>query len=196
MCNPTLNGLVSTAYGLECMIGTQLAIIGDARLGPRADQQTIAETLLGISGEDSQTIQRKYKTPWTGRLNTRFLILSNEVPALADASGALASRLIALETHESFYGREDLGVEQRVSAELHGILHWAIKGLERLRARGYFIQAQSGVDLMDELTRASSPMSQFLEDECELAVTHHIECGKGAASRVVKVQLRPDPLAK
>ena len=34
--------------------------------------------------------------PWTGRLPTRFLILSNELFRLADASGALASRFILL----------------------------------------------------------------------------------------------------
>ena len=38
------------------------------------------ERLLSISGEDTLTIDRKYRDPWTGRLPTRFMILTNELP--------------------------------------------------------------------------------------------------------------------
>lgn len=177
VASPTLSGLVSTAYSCECLINTQLAVIGDARISPKVDQMAISEILLGVSGEDSLTIQRKYRPAWTGRLNTRFLILTNEVPALSDASGALASRLIALETQQSFYGREDLGLEHRLLGELQEILHWSLAGLDRLRARGYFTQPDSGLDLKDELQRSSSPISQFIEDKCDLAPGYQIECG-------------------
>ena len=59
------------------------------------------ERLLSISGEDSITVDRKYRAPWTGRLPTRFLILTNELPRFADSSGALASRFVLLDPHES-----------------------------------------------------------------------------------------------
>lgn len=177
VASPTLSGLVSTPYSLECLINRQLTIIGDARMSGKVDHIAISEAILGITGEDSVTIQRKYKDPWTGRLNTRFVVMTNEIPALTDASGALASRLIVLETQESFLGREDLGLEQRLGAELHGILHWALAGLDRLRARGYFLQPESGRDVHEELKRSSSPVSQFMEDECEVGPTFQIECG-------------------
>lgn len=177
VASPTLSGLVATAYSCECLINRQLAIIGDARLSAKADQTAISEVLLGVSGEDSMTIARKYKQAWTGRLNTRFMILTNEVPALSDASGALASRLIAIETTQSFFGREDLGLEKRLLTEIQPILHWALAGLDRLRARGYFLQPESGLDLKDELQRSSSPISQFVEDECDVGPDHWIECG-------------------
>jgi len=60
------------------------------RIGNKTDHAAIAENLLRISGGDTVTIDRKYKAAWTGRLPTRFLILSNELPHLADASTALA----------------------------------------------------------------------------------------------------------
>ena len=44
-----------------------LAIISDARLGGRADQHAIAERLLSITGEDTITVDRKYRAAWTGR---------------------------------------------------------------------------------------------------------------------------------
>jgi putative DNA primase/helicase len=43
-----------------------------------------------LSGEDMLTIDRKYKEPWTGKLPSRILIISNELPQLGDASGAIA----------------------------------------------------------------------------------------------------------
>ena len=55
------------------------------------------ERLLSISGEDTLTIDRKYRDPWTGRLPTRFMILTNELPRFTDSSGALASRFVDLD---------------------------------------------------------------------------------------------------
>ena len=78
---PTLAAL-SSNFGLAPLIGKQLAIIADARIGARSNQQIIAERLLSISGEDSLTIDRKYLSAWTGRLPVRFLIASNELPHL------------------------------------------------------------------------------------------------------------------
>src|SRR5262249_30445448 len=115
VCAPTLASLERN-FGLAPLIGKQLAIISDARLGSRADQQVIAERLLSISGEDSLTIDRKFLPSWTGQLATRFMILTNELPRIADASGALASRFVVLTLKRSFYGVEDLRLTDRLLA--------------------------------------------------------------------------------
>ena len=99
--SPTLASL-GTNFGPAVLIGTPLAIIGDAPLGTRTDQALVAERLLSISGEDAQTIDRKFLPAWTGRLDTRFFVITNELPRLTDASGALASRFIVLTLTRSF----------------------------------------------------------------------------------------------
>ena len=101
---PTLAGL-GTNFGLWSLIGKQLAIIGDARLSGRSDQAVVTEPLLSLTGEDAITVDRKNLQPITLRLLARLMILTNELPKLADASGALASRFIVLMLRESFYGR-------------------------------------------------------------------------------------------
>ena len=83
---PTLASL-ATQFGLAPLIGKSVAVISDARLGSRTDQAVITERLLSISGEDSQTVDRKYRPTITGKLNTRFLLASNELPRLNDTSG-------------------------------------------------------------------------------------------------------------
>jgi putative DNA primase/helicase len=40
------------------------------------------------------TVDRKYREPWSGRLPTRIVVLTNELPSLHDSSGAIASRFL------------------------------------------------------------------------------------------------------
>jgi putative DNA primase/helicase len=167
VAGPTLASLGQN-FGLAPLIGKRVAIISDARLGGRADQQAIAERLLAISGEDALTIDRKYRPAWTGRLPTRFLVLSNELPRLADASGALASRFIVLVMTRSFYGQEDHGLETTLAAELPGILNWAIAGWRRLQDRGHFVQPSASAEAVQEFEDLGSPIGAFLRERCVL----------------------------
>ncbi len=167
ICAPTLAGL-GTNFGLMPLIGKQLAIISDARLGGRADQQAITERLLSISGEDALTVDRKNRQHWTGRLGVRFLILTNELPRLTDASGALVSRFILLKLSESFYGREDLGLTDRLLRELPSILNWAIEGWRRLHDRGHFKQPKSALGALQDLEDLASPIAAFVRECCDV----------------------------
>jgi putative DNA primase/helicase len=170
---PTLAGL-TTNFGLQDLIGKTLAIVSDARLGPKANVQALAERLLSVSGEDSITIDRKYKDPWTGRLEVRFMLLTNELPRFTDASGALAKRFIVLVLSKTFYGKEDPGLLARLLPELPGIMNWALEGLDRLRARHRFSEPGSAREAIRELEDLSSPMSAFLRDRCVVGRDMHV----------------------
>lgn len=175
-CNPTL-GSLGTEFGLSPLLGKSLAIISDARLGGRSDMAIITERLLAISGEDGQDINRKFLPIAEGvKLPTRFLILSNELPRIADPSGALASRFIALRFRESFLGREDTQLEDKLTAELPSILWWAIDGWRRLRARGRFLQPASSKADVDELGDLSSPVRAFVRDRCKVDAQSKVNC--------------------
>ena len=164
-CAPTLSGLASH-FGLWSLLGKQLAVISDARLSGRVDQAIITERLLTISGEDSIEVERKNLSSVTVRLPTRIMICTNEIPKLADSSGALPSRFIPLPLEQSFLGREDHDLEGRLMGEMPGILNWAIEGWHRLRARGRFQQPVVGQAVMDEMRDLSSPVSVFLRECC------------------------------
>jgi putative DNA primase/helicase len=170
---PALAGL-GMNFGLAPLIGKQVAIISDARLGGRADQHAIAERLLSITGEDTITIDRKYLSAWTGQLTVRFLVISNELPRLSDASGALVSRFIVLVLVNSFYGREDHTLTDRLLTELPGILNWAIAGWHRLVERGYFLQPPSALDAVQQLEDLGSPIGAFLRERCVIGAGHSV----------------------
>ncbi len=163
-------------FGLESMIGKLVALVSDARIGGRADLAAIVENLLRISGEDTISVPRKFKPDWTGRLRARFVILSNELPALLDQSGALAGRFIVLRLVRSFYGSEDLGLTQRILGEMPSILLWALAGLDRLRDRGHFIQPASAVEMVKQLETLASPIKSFVAERCVVAPGASIEC--------------------
>jgi putative DNA primase/helicase len=170
---PTLASL-ETNFGLEPLIGKSVAIIGDARISAKADQLAIAERLLTVSGEDSITIDRKYMSTWTGRLPVRFLILSNELPGLIDASGAMASRFLLLRIKVSFLGKEDRALKGRLLRELPGILNWARAGYLRLNARGYFVPPTSAADAVEELEALGSPVKAFVTEKCTIGTGRRV----------------------
>ena len=172
---PTL-GALSTNFGLAPLIGKPLAIVSDARLSGRTDQVMIVERLLSISGEDIMTIDRKHREAWTGTLPTRFLLLTNELPRLTDASGAMSSRFVVLTMRTSFYGREDTGLFDRLRGEIPGILRWSLEGLARLRERGRFVQPGSSAAAIRELEDLGSPVAAFLRDVCEIGTGLEITC--------------------
>jgi putative DNA primase/helicase len=164
---PTLAGL-ATNFGLWPLLGKSVAIVSDARMGGRVDSSIVCERLLSISGEDALTVDRKNLQPVTGKLPTRLMIVSNELPRFADASGALAGRMLILRLEQSFYGREDQGLTDKLLVELPGILLWAIAGWARLQTRGHFVQPASGDELREQMQDITSPVGEFVRTCCQL----------------------------
>jgi len=165
VCGPTLASL-GTNFGLWPLLGKTVAVISDARLSGRTDQAVVVERLLSISGEDALTVDRKCLEPVTCKLSTRLVILSNELPRLTDTSGALVSRMVLLRLTQSFLGREDHALTDRLLAERPGILLWAIHGWRRLCDRGHFVQPASAVEMLGELDDLASPVGAFVRDCC------------------------------
>jgi putative DNA primase/helicase len=174
VASPTL-GSLSSHFGLSPLIDKRVAIISDARLGPKTNAHAVAERLLSISGEDRQTIDRKYRDPWSGWLGVRFLIMTNELPRIADASGALASRFVVLTLNKSFYGKEDKELTDKLLAELPGILNWSLRGLDRLSERGHFKMPQSSLEAIRQLEDLASPVTAFVRECCILETNRRVQ---------------------
>lgn len=172
VAGPTLASL-GTNFGLSPLLGRPLAIVSDARLG-NAPANTIVERLLSITGEDMLTVDRKYKEPWSGKLPTRFVMLSNELPRFRDASGAIANRLVIAQMIASFLGREDRDLDRRLRAELPAILLWALDGLDRLTRNGRFTVPGSSADAVTLMADLASPTSAFVRDRCTLGADDEV----------------------
>ena len=113
------------------------------------------------------TIDRKYRQPWTGKLPSRFLILSNELPRFGDASGAIGNRCVILQMTNSFLGQENTSLTSELITDLPGILNWSLEGLDRLTQQGRFTEPKSSIDAVLSLADLVSPVSAFVRDCCE-----------------------------
>ncbi|UCM89183.1 DNA primase family protein [Streptomyces marincola] len=164
LAGPTLAGL-GTNFGLSTLIGKPLAVIADARLSGN-DNTQVVERLLTISGEDTIDIDRKYREVWTGKLPTRLVILSNELPHFGDSSGVIANRFVLLNLRVSWLGREDPTLTDRLIAEMPGILNWALEGLARLQRAGRITEPASSRDAVTTMRDTASPTSAFVRERC------------------------------
>jgi len=173
ICSPSLRDLAKD-FGLATMIGKQAALVGDARLTSRIDQAEMTENLLSISGEDSVSVNRKNKSHWEGRLKVRFVICTNIVPMISDASGAIASRFVTLVMKHSFLGKENHRLQDGLFAEMPGILNWAIEGLRQLQVCGRIESPASARETMNELDELSSPVKAFVNERCRLGPSFRI----------------------
>jgi putative DNA primase/helicase len=169
--HPTMASL-STHFGLWPLIDKRLAIIPDARLG-RGSQRGI-EHLLSISGEDPLTIDRKNQEHWTGRLPTRLLIMSNELPRFPDASRALPSRFVILTLKHSFLHHEQLNLKDKLHLELAGIFNWALEGLKCLHKFRCFENPESSQEAMRQLEDLASPVAAFVRDRCVVGPKYRV----------------------
>jgi putative DNA primase/helicase len=163
---PTLSSL-GTNFGLSPLLGKPLAVISDARLGS-GPSHIVVERILSITGEDMLTVDRKYREPWTGRLPTRIVMVSNELPRFTDSSGAIATRMVIIQLNRSFLNREDRSLESRLMPDMPGILNWALAGLDRLIANGRFTVPESAQAASTMMMDLASPVSAFVRERCEV----------------------------
>lgn len=166
VAGPSLQQLAGE-FGLAPLLGKSLAVFGDARFSGR-DIPVVVEQLLRITGEDVIDVNRKNKDVQTGKLGARLMVLTNEVPALAESSGALASRFVGpLVLGRSWLGKEDLDLEERIEGELGGILAWALDGLDALNEARRFTVPTASRETVRVLEDMSSPVKSFMR-ECAL----------------------------
>ena len=164
-------GATLTSFGddafIESLQTKTVVFIGDAAKNiPRNIVDYVTERVKGISGADDQVFRRKYKNTLTAQLPSRITIAANHVPRLFDDSGALASRLMVIPCNVSFYGREDVGLYDKLATEIEGIAAWSLLGLQRLRQNGRFTMPAASIAEMEYIRESYSPLMVFVEEIC------------------------------
>jgi len=158
---------LATEFGPSALVNKAVAVVGEVELAANPQRAKIVEVLKSIIGEDSLSINTKYESKFPSlRLPTRFVIASNSVPRLLDASGALAHRFVFVPFEMSFVGREDIHLEEKLLAELPGIANWALAGLKRLRAAGgKFTLGDGHRKLASQYAADTSPIMAWVRSE-------------------------------
>jgi putative DNA primase/helicase len=162
--------VLGDTFGMAELINARVAVLPDIRLSSagwgRAD--AAMERMLAISGEDVMSVNRKNQKYWNGTLRVKFILMSNHLPAFEDDSGAFASRFILFELVQSWLGKEDVELDEKLRKERSGIFNLAVGALARLRADGVLRTPPSGEELAKNFTALTQAIKGFIEDECIL----------------------------
>jgi P4 family phage/plasmid primase-like protien len=160
----TLNDL-GGPFGLESMIDKRLMVIPDASDAEMSKRATALERIKSVSGNDALSVNRKNKPLLHNvRIPAKITVIANRHPKFLDDSGALANRELVFPFENSFVGKEDLTLRDRLMAELPGIANWAIAGLARLREQGKFTVSERGKVAQHQVKLSQSPALRFASD--------------------------------
>lgn len=156
---------LAQSFGLSPLVGKLVCMLPDARRPESADAMRGLEVLLQISGADAVQINRKFKDQIDGQILTaRITIASNDFIDVPDHNGALKRRLNVIQFPVTFRDNPDLGLKEKLQAEVEGIAIWALAGLKRLRDRGEFTRPPSSETALADWERDTNPMRSFVQD--------------------------------
>jgi putative DNA primase/helicase len=102
-------------------------------------------------------------------------------PRFGDASTAVVGRIVLLPLTESWLGREDHDLGQRLCGELPGILNLVLAGLERLTLHNRFTRLEGAEEAIVSMRDLASPTAAFVREKCmtgadqKTGATHEIE---------------------
>lgn len=116
------------------------------------------------TGEDPIQANRKYGQQFQFTNQALFAFSANELPTVSEASRAYAERMKPFEFPNSFAGREDKTLEDRLMAELPGILARWVDAYGRYLARGGY--RASDASTRERFEASSDRVVQFVQDMC------------------------------
>ena len=167
-CATSFQALANT-HGLSSLTGKLAATLGDARTPRRGEADAALQTILQISGGDPVTINPKYITSFDVYLTCRFTIAMNNLPGFSDPAKALVARSIILDFPNSYVGKEDFTLKERMKKEASEgkLINFALRGLKSLREQGKFTMPKSSAPLLQQLTEITAPVTAFAGECCE-----------------------------
>jgi P4 family phage/plasmid primase-like protien len=151
-------------FGLEPVLGKRLAIFNDAEKCSGDKGHIATERLKSITGNDSIPINRKGTSILTVRLPCKIVFVCNKIPPFMNDENAMTNRMIGFPFEKSFMGREDVHLEDKLKAELPGILNWALKGSRAIMTGARLVQSKAGAAMIEEIGASLDPVKCFIRD--------------------------------
>jgi len=159
---------LANTHGLYSLIGKLAATLGDARTPRKGEANATLQTILQITGGDCVTVNPKYTPIFDAYLACRFTIVMNELPGFSDSAKAFVARSIILNFPNSYIGREDFTLKDRLRKEAREgkLINFALQGLKDLREQGRFTMPESSKLLLQQLTEITAPVTAFVKECC------------------------------
>ena len=155
----------NSPHALEDVIGKTFLAISDQRSNDKISAEAL-ERLLGIIGQDTQSINPKNKPHYSARLDCKIMIVSNVMLDFEDDTGAALARFLFLATRKSYAGNEDPTLLKRILEQRNQVTWWFLRGLRRLLQNGRYTEPQN--DLRNQFQYHNAPVRSFVQERCQL----------------------------
>lgn len=120
-----------------------------------------------LTGQDLVPAERKYEQGFEFYNRAKLIFSANRLPRSMDQSDAFFVRWVIIDLPRPIPEEgidPDILEKLTTPAELSGLLNHALKGLERLQARGAFSVSETVKEIRSHYRRSSDPIEAFLEE--------------------------------
>ncbi len=156
----TLHNLATDPFAAANLYGRMLNVAADLS-NKHVEDLSLFKML---TGEDPVEANRKYGNQFEFTNQCLIAFSANELPTVSEASRAYAERTKPFEFPNSFAGREDKTLEDKLMSELPGILARWVKAYGRFLARGSYGKTDAATQANFE--GKSDRVVQFFQDMC------------------------------
>jgi putative DNA primase/helicase len=122
-----------------------------------------------ITGGDSISARRPTEKVFSFTPHCRIILSANDLPGTQDVSRGFFRRIVMIEWRYNVpeEQRDEL-LDDKLRAELPGILNWALEGLARLRGRDMRFQVPGeSRALLDDYRQGEDSIGRFVREECD-----------------------------
>ncbi len=148
-------------FGLQPLLGKRINILSDI------PKMTIDTSFIkAVTGEDSITVNRKYKEPVTRVLGCKIIGTGNQLPQVNDDSYSFWRRIIHLELKNTFKeGQKDIKLKEKLINDTEGMewfIYESIKAYKRVEIEGWAKQMSQN-ETREEYLKRSNPCKYAAE---------------------------------
>ena len=151
-------------FGLEPLLGKRVAIFNDAERAHGEKCHIATERIKTITGNDSIPINRKGNPILTQSLPCKIIFVCNGMPNFINEENSMTNRMIGFDFQESFVGREDTTLKDKLAAEIPGILNWALDGARAIINGEKLIQSEAGKRMVVDIDISNDSVKCFMRD--------------------------------
>ena len=128
-------------------------------------------TLKKLSSGDLFTVKKKYANDECIYPTSKVFIICNKIPSLSEENSAMQRRLRVFQFKNSFVGREDRFIGDRLRKEIPGIFYKAMEAYRTFQKRGYRFDDALSVKQASESHQATGrePYKLFFDDCLQLS---------------------------
>ena len=166
--SPNLESIIDDPT-VDKLATAKVAIVPEANAISHFVKDKVLNRLLAITGADSVQYQRKFKSSADCDLWPFMVLQANEFPDFANSSGALANRAWPFPLTQTFAGREDRGLSNRLCTpqSISGVFNWALDGLIRVLENNMEVTVcAESREYIDDIRYDTFPLAAFIEENC------------------------------